>query len=182
MLCWAKQHLIKCDTQKVEKIPFSMFCKPPLRLAVIQVDWKARRCTWSPRTSFTTRNSQPETPPLQINRTAPGAQASLPPAPAKQRRGRRRITVGKTHNTLFFFYSSVCKSCADIFCGVFFVVLQKGSNINLIQPQSLWIKPTVQRPKWPPAMGTVLSIGANLLHFYPSKQGVTCTRFTYLRR
>lgn len=77
--------------------------------------------------------------------------------------------------------SSVCKSCADILCVCF--VLQKGSNINLIQPQSSWIKPTVQRPKWPPAMGTVLSIGTNLLDSYPSKQGVTtCTRCTYLRR
>lgn len=53
------------------------------------------------------------------------------------------------------------KSCADIlrlwcFC------LQIGANISLIQPQSLWIKPTMQRPKWPPATGMALSTGTSL--------------------
>lgn len=158
-----------------------MFCKPFLRLTVIQVDWKARRRTWSPRTSFTTRSSQQEMPHLQANRTAPGAQASLPPAWAKQRRARPRMVVGFNFLLKIFsrsdsipspqwiFFSTlmclwwcmekkveipvlICCICGD-FC------LQIAANISLIQPQSLWIKPTTQRPKWPPATGMALSTG-----------------------
>lgn len=46
----------------------------------------------------------------------------------------------------------ICCICGD-FC------LQIAANISLIQPQSLWIKPTTQRPKWPPATGMALSTG-----------------------
>lgn len=72
---------------------FAALCKPFLHLTVIQVGWKARRCTWSLRMSFTTRSSQRAVLPPPINRTALAAQASLPPTWARQRRGHQRIAV-----------------------------------------------------------------------------------------
>ena len=91
-------------------------CKLFMRLTVIQVGWKARRCTWSLRMSFTTRSSRRAVSLLPINRTAPAAQASLLPARARRMRGRQRMAVsGSDHSKAVFkcsagiFYSFISK-------------------------------------------------------------------------
>lgn len=50
-------------------------------------------------------------------------------------------------------------SVNESWCTCLFIFQQIGERTNLRGPQSQWTKPTVQRPKWPPATETVLSTG-----------------------
>lgn len=86
------------------KILFLPFVKPLVHLAVIQVGWKARRCTWSLRTSSTTRSSQHAAPLLPANRTDRAAQGSLPPARARRTRERWRTEVREGNSFHWGFY------------------------------------------------------------------------------
>lgn len=140
------------------------FCKPFMHLAVIPVDWKARRCTWSLRTSFTTRSNQLAVQPQPASRTVPAAQGNQPAAQARQKRGRQTMEVSdqKHGEAVLMKVPEEPYKSKEVFL---FDCPQIGAKTNLRGPQSQWTKPTVQRPKWSPAMGTVLSTGRNLKSF-----------------